>query len=108
MGTTYWSKVVGSRISRRRAMAAPGGFALGAAFLAACGGSDSKEPQNPDKSGLLSQRDDTSSKAVPGGILPQRREGGQVVLDPHITAGARAYGEVNPVYSTLTKFSLAN
>jgi peptide/nickel transport system substrate-binding protein len=30
-----------------------------------------------------------------------------VVLDPHVTTGSRAYGEVTPVYSTLTKFSLA-
>ena len=41
MQDSYWSRFKDSRMSRRRALALTGGTALGAAFLAACGGSDS-------------------------------------------------------------------
>jgi len=40
MNENYWDKVLGRRVSRRRALAATGGTAAAAAFLAACGGGD--------------------------------------------------------------------
>jgi len=41
MATGYWSKIAGTRVSRRHAIVATGGSAAAAAFLAACGGSKS-------------------------------------------------------------------
>ncbi|HEY7466235.1 MAG TPA: amino acid ABC transporter substrate-binding protein [Dehalococcoidia bacterium] len=40
MNDSYWSRVLNSRISRRRALAATGTLAAGAALLVACGGDD--------------------------------------------------------------------
>ena len=40
MNDSYWSKVLETRLSRRRAMAVTGAAAAGAALLAACGGDD--------------------------------------------------------------------
>ena len=41
--SSYWSTVATRRVTRRRTLALTGGAALGAAFLAACGG-DSGSP----------------------------------------------------------------
>ncbi len=40
METSYWTKAIGRRISRRRALGVVGAGAFSAAFLAACGGDD--------------------------------------------------------------------
>jgi peptide/nickel transport system substrate-binding protein len=40
MQENYWTKILGRRVSRRRALAATGATAASAAFLAACGGGD--------------------------------------------------------------------
>jgi branched-chain amino acid transport system substrate-binding protein len=45
MNETYWSKVLRTRMSRRRALAATGAAAAGAALLAACGGDGGGEPK---------------------------------------------------------------
>jgi peptide/nickel transport system substrate-binding protein len=60
-----------SRISRRRLLAGLGASAA-AAGLAACGTFDDEEPGDAPEaeSGLLFRPEDTSSRAIPGGILP--------------------------------------
>src|SRR6478736_570009 len=75
----YWRKVLDQRLGRRRALVATGGFAAGAAFLAACGGGDDKgssgssgalspgDATKPDKSGLIAKPEDTSKSAKRGG-----------------------------------------
>ncbi len=40
MAKSNWSRFTSQRVGRRRALAITGGAALGAAFLAACGGDD--------------------------------------------------------------------
>jgi ABC-type transport system substrate-binding protein len=68
----YWKSYT---LSRRRGLAATGAGALGAAFLAACGGgsSDSGSSEGPakttDKSGLIYEPQENSASAKPGGTL---------------------------------------
>ena len=75
MSQDYWSSFTSGRLNRRRALAGTGAGVLGAAFLAACGGgsSDSKSTEetsaSKDKSGLLAEPQDTSSKAKAGGTI---------------------------------------
>jgi len=66
---SYWDKVLHSRISRRRAIAASGGLALGTAILSACGGGGGEEGVKGDTSGLVAQIEDTSKSAKRGGTL---------------------------------------
>ena len=65
--SSYWSELSGRRLNRRRALAASSMTALSAALLAACGGDDST--QTSDKSGIVSQPEDTSKSAMRGGTL---------------------------------------
>ena len=66
----YWASVTQQRVSRRRAIAITGGTAVGAALLAACGGSneasDSKKAENAS---LIVKPSDTTSKAKKGGVM---------------------------------------
>jgi ABC-type transport system substrate-binding protein len=68
---SYWSKVVQSRISRRRALAATSAGALSAAFLAACGSDDDggSSSGGKDSSGLIASPEDTTSQAKTGGTI---------------------------------------
>ena len=69
---SYWSRTLQQRLPRRRALAAAGGLSLGAAFLAACGGSDSSSSGSSDgapKSNLIAKPEDTSKQAKRGGTL---------------------------------------
>ena len=67
----YWARRLPSRVGRRSFLAALG-TSLASASLAACGIFDDEEGGGApeDKSGLLSKPEDTTSKAVRGGILP--------------------------------------
>ncbi|HLF76394.1 MAG TPA: ABC transporter substrate-binding protein [Dehalococcoidia bacterium] len=69
----YWNNVVQTRISRRRALAATGATAAGAAFLAACGGGDSGGDSGTtakkDGSGLITEPEDTTKTAKIGGVF---------------------------------------
>ena len=84
----YWTKALQGRISRRRAIAATGVTALGAAFLAACGGGSdgggSDGGGGGDKSGLLAKREDTTSRAKPGGTLITTNPADPPHFDPHL------------------------
>lgn len=94
MSSNYWSKIVSQRVSRRRAMAGAGGTALGAAFLAACGGDDDNDSGSTagsgsaDKSGLLVKAEDTTSKAKAGGVWPHYVTEEVRTMDPLNNASA--------------------
>jgi ABC-type transport system substrate-binding protein len=89
--SSYWSSVLQSRHSRRRALAGSGGIALGAAFLAACGG-DSSSSSSGGASGLLSKPEDTTKKAVRGGILPDMQTSDLASFDPQFGTVIAGYG----------------
>src|SRR3954467_8978737 len=67
----YWDALTHSRITRRRAILVTGAGAAGAAFLAACGGSNKSEtkPAGENQSSLVSKPVDSSSQAKPGGTV---------------------------------------
>jgi ABC-type transport system substrate-binding protein len=106
MEASYWSNLLTRRISRRRSLAVSGSAGLAAVLSAACGGGGdgSGDPSANDKSGLLSKREDTTSRAKPGGSHVHYRSPESVFIDPHTNSAAAAFGEASPQYSTLLKF----
>jgi len=86
----YWAKVTDQRLSRRRALVATGGTALGAALLAACGGSDDKDDSGSsgpkDTSGLLSPIADDVKDLQRGGSNKFYLNADQQNLDPTFTS----------------------
>jgi dipeptide transport system substrate-binding protein len=104
MQDSYWSRFTESRLSRRRALTLTGGTALGAAFLAACGGSDSDSgggsSSGPkDNSGLLTQMKDQTSQAKRGGVLIGSHPGVILSWDPfktgiNIRGGRRGFSQL--------------
>ena len=69
----YWSRLLDARLNRRRAFAGIAAGTAGAAFLAACGGSDSGDASTstakPQGSGLVTAQADTLKQAKQGGVL---------------------------------------
>ena len=64
-----------------------GAFAASAAFLAACGGSESKPKQAEDASTLVYTPKDTSKSAKKGGSLSIRRSADVTHFDPNVPLG---------------------
>jgi peptide/nickel transport system substrate-binding protein len=105
MAQTYWSKMSGRRLSRRRAVALTSTTAAGAALLAACSGGKSSPSGNSNggSSSLISQPVDTSKQAKRGGVLKDRTFGDPPTLDP-----VSPVNPLNPptshIYSSLVQF----
>ncbi|HLF77637.1 MAG TPA: ABC transporter substrate-binding protein [Dehalococcoidia bacterium] len=98
----YWSQVAVSRLSRRRAIAATGAGALGAAFLAACGGGDGDEKPKEEVSGLVTKPVDTTKQAKRGGSLKFSVSADIPIFDPHFLSLANA-AQVLLNYNRLTR-----
>src|SRR5829696_2600876 len=103
----YWSRFTDSRMSRRRALTLTGGTALGAAFLAACGGSDSSGSSSDsggssgpkDNSGLLTTMKYDQSQVKRGGQLIGVHPGVITSWDPfktgiNIRGGRRGFSQL--------------
>ncbi|HLF77291.1 MAG TPA: ABC transporter substrate-binding protein [Dehalococcoidia bacterium] len=86
----YWQQSLANRLSRRRALIATGAGALGAAFLAACGGSDGGSGEVKDPSGLLAKREDSTKRAKRGGTWPNYVTADVQTLDPNRTTSGSA------------------
>jgi peptide/nickel transport system substrate-binding protein len=104
MPVTNWTRIASSRPSRRRALAATGASALGAAFLAACGGSGSTKEETSDKSGLLSKNADTTKQAKVGGTWKSSYARDATSFDPAFQGtGANVLARTN---NTLVTFQM--
>jgi peptide/nickel transport system substrate-binding protein len=71
-GSAYWNRVAGARTLRRRCLqsALAAGFAAGALGLFGCSDDDGNPPAaRQDKSGLLLKPEDTSARALRGGVF---------------------------------------
>ena len=86
MTVSYWSRISQARSSRRRALALAGSTALGAAFLAACGGGGEEGDGAADRSSIITKHEDSTRQAKRGGILKDRMTADAATMDPR---GAR-------------------
>ncbi|MPZ51056.1 MAG: hypothetical protein GEU75_17440 [Dehalococcoidia bacterium] len=99
MNQSYWQRFLHRRMSRRGAMAATGATAIGAAFLAACGGDD----DGGDSSSLVSKPVDTTNQAMRGGTLTRTVNSDPPTLDPH-GGGPTAAGLREFVFSRFFRY----
>ena len=104
--SAYWDILRQRRVTRRRGLIASGGAALGAAFLAACGGRSSDSvPKAGDQPNLLTNPTDTTKDAKRDGVMKDRTFGDTATLD--ILAPSTTHNSVGPlVYSALFQFCL--
>src|SRR5207244_1449320 len=84
LARNYWTEILSSSISRRRALTASSDATAAAVLLAACGsGNKARRSETKDGSGLLSKPVDSSAKAVPGGVWRSYTGADITTLDPH-------------------------
>jgi glucose/mannose transport system substrate-binding protein len=83
MEGNYWTRSLGARLSRRRALVATGAGALGAAFLAACGGNDGSDNSAGDANSI--SEDPYGATGAPGADL----------TDNGVTDGANGLADTN-------------
>ncbi len=87
MPNNYWTTALSQRISRRRSLAAAGGTALAAGFLAACGGGSKSTKNTPEQNqGLLIKPVDTFKQAKRGGIIKDRTHADVTSLDSALSS----------------------
>jgi ABC-type transport system substrate-binding protein len=103
MQSNYWARTLTQRMSRRRALAATGAGALGAAFLAACGGEDdgSGSTAPKDTSGLVYTPVDQTKQAVKGGLWQSAYAVEQLHFDPLSTNSQFTFGHAGHAYQKL-------
>jgi ABC-type transport system substrate-binding protein len=100
--SSYWQKTLNGRITRRRSLAALGVGAAGAAFLAACGGSDGNGADgDSDPSGLVTRTTDETDKVKTGGVYKSYTPVELVQFDPHIFGSSVTLAE--QVFSRLVR-----
>ena len=100
--TTYWNRLLDSRLTRRRALAGVGMGTASAAFLAACGGKDATVK---DASSLLTKPVETTSKAVPGGVWQDQLDGDILHLDVNLNTSSTSFNQLSPIYEHLLKYA---
>src|SRR5215218_3944129 len=102
----YWNKLSAGKLTRRRALAGTGAGALGAAFLAACGGSDSgssgESGSAKTSSDAVTKPEDQLKEAKRNGIIKDRTFGDVSTQDP-FAANNTLNAIAGQVYSSLVK-----
>src|SRR5262245_49407668 len=107
MEDNYWSKVVAGRtLTRRRLLSGAAGLAGSglALSLIGCGGTESG---CPDASGLLGKPEDSTAKAVPGGVYPDYLGTDIHTMDPLLVSQRASFGPMTYVYSLLLKAGIS-
>ena len=98
---SYWARLIGGRMARRRVLAGTGAAVLGGAFLAACGGGQSGS-SGKDSSGLLTKPSDSAKQATDGGVFKDSRNADIGYWDPHLSGAWWSFA--NPaIYGRLTR-----
>jgi ABC-type transport system substrate-binding protein len=104
METSYWSRTLSQRLSRRRALAATGAGALGAAFLAACG---SDQGGNGGDESFLAKPDDSTGQAKPGGVLKDVYTADVTHMDALLSNSASTVNQISVfAYPRMLKFTV--
>jgi hypothetical protein len=96
--TSYWNHYVEQRLSRRRALAATGAGALGAALLVACG-SDKESGPKGSKSSLVAAVEDETKSVKRGGVLKRIVSDEWQPFDPNLSVAI----PLGRIYSRLFK-----
>src|SRR5688572_17504105 len=104
MSDSYWTARLHRRLSRRRMLAASSAGVAGAAFLAACGGGDSDSDKDVSK--LVSKPEDTTSKAVKGGVLGYFTNADPESFDPFLSGAASIRDANQPIYQRLLRWTV--
>jgi hypothetical protein len=105
MHSSYWHKTLLHSVGRRRLLAGTGAGALGAAFLAACGGGNDGADSGGDSSALVTKAQDTSKDAKRGGVLRLSNDTEPPHFDPHaLTAAISGYTQM--MYSRLLQIKV--
>ncbi|MPZ48407.1 MAG: hypothetical protein GEU75_03685 [Dehalococcoidia bacterium] len=111
MEQNYWSAVLTRRqLTRRRLLSGAAGVATGGAALSliGCGGGGGDDAGvEGDASGLLGKAEDTTSKAIPGGSLPDYYTGDYTTLDPITNVSSITRGYYPHTYTMLFKSGLS-
>jgi peptide/nickel transport system substrate-binding protein len=98
----YWTTALAKRVSRRRALATTSSGVLGAALLAACGGSNG---DSGDKARLVAEPVDTTKQAVRGGTMQALQPVDAPHFDP-TTGGVQTWAHSQLAYSRLVRYKL--
>ncbi len=102
----YWEKFTNQRLNRRKALAAAGGIGAGAVALslAGCGGGGSDDTKG-NSSGLVSNPEDTTSKAKAGGVFKDFVGADVPSLDPIGSANVRSQTDIGSyTYPRIMKY----
>src|SRR4051812_39629997 len=103
MQASYWSRLLGQPIGRRRAVALGAGSTVGAAFLVACGSGGGQSTVKTNKSSLAAEPVDTMKEAKRGGVMKARAFADPPTLDV-LTPNNPATPFCHDVYSGLVQF----
>jgi len=109
MAGTYWQRALQGRMTRRRALAATGASAVGAAFLAACGGGDEGgDLGQKDTSGLLYKPVESTKQAVRGGLMQSAFAVEPTSYDPLATSSQFIFNHSAHAYQRLVSLKPGN
>src|SRR4051794_35169451 len=101
--TGYWARLISQRARRRSVLASGLALGLGAASLSLAGCGGSSDGQKASKSSLVNEPVDTSTRAIPGGIL-SIAQGEDVQTFDTIANFSTDSTSANHVYSRVVKW----
>ncbi|MPZ49158.1 MAG: hypothetical protein GEU75_07645 [Dehalococcoidia bacterium] len=108
MEESYWSKILrGRQATRRRLLTGAAGIAGSGLALSLIGCGGGSDDGNGDASGLLGKAEDTTAKAVAGGVYPDFLGTDIHTMDPLLVSQRASFGPMLYVYSLLLKAGIS-